>query len=222
MNLDQMTHLPTKLPINLAIIDELLSLARVSTADPGARRWLGDALAAARAIAAIEPQPCPAEHNAPLDKIERAAHALNLALTELRRHSHPHRNFWRFSTFGPARADKVENVDFNPTLMTIRRAAHNARVRRIGRLPDRRKQHIVGLALAFCARFSAAKPSSDVNNFFPLFAERFFEYATGLSVDEKGEGIDRQIRAAMKKLPIQMQRVKHLNETRQNRPDFRS
>ena len=186
---------------NREIIDELLVLARVSTADAGARRWMGDALAAARTIAVIEPQTSPAKHNAPLDKIERSARALILALTQLRGHAHAHRDFWRFSGFGPVSADKFESFDFKSSLTKIWRAAHNAHVRRIGRRPDLRKQHIVDLALAFCARFSSAKPSGDDNNFFPQFAERFFEYATGLSIDEKGQGIGRQIRAALKKLP---------------------
>ena len=175
---------------------------------------MGDALAGARAIAAIKAHPSPAKHNAPLDEIERSAHQLLVALTQLRRHSRSHRNFWRFSGFGPVRADKVENVNFRPILTTSHRAAHDARVCRIGRPPKLRKQQIVGLALAFSARYSPDRPSSDENNFFRS-AERFFEFATGLSPEKKGHDIGRQIRVVLQRLPIEMERrAALLNETR--------
>jgi hypothetical protein len=87
-------------------------------------------------------------------------------------------------------------------------------LRKLGRPPDRRKQHIVDLALAFCARFAPETPSDDADNFFHLFAERFFEYATGLSVEKKGQGILRQIRGAPKRLPIERERAALLNKTR--------
>jgi len=69
------------------------------------------------------------------------------------------------------------------------------------------------LALAFCARFSPKKPSSDVNNFFPTFAERFFELSTELSVEGKGHGISRQVKVALKRLPAEMARAALLNQT---------
>lgn len=99
------------------------------------------------------------------------------------------------------------------SLKNIHRAARKARVSRTGRPPNLRKQHIVDLALAFWARFSTAKPSSDVNSSFRLFAERFFEHSTGLSVDDKGHGINRQITAALKRLPVEMARAALLNKT---------
>jgi hypothetical protein len=98
-----------------------------------------------------------------------------------------------------------------PTLTNVREAARKAQIRRTGRPRNVRKQHIVDLALAFCARFSPDTPSSDVNNFFPRFAKRFFEHAIGLSVDDKGCGIDRQIRVAIRRLPIEMERAKLLS-----------
>jgi hypothetical protein len=193
-----------------------LRLARVSTPNPAARRWIGDALAAARAHAAGEPRPSPAIHNAPLDQIQRATDRLMAALDELRRHPHAYGSFWRFAAFGPVRADKFERADVMSALKNIRDAARNMRVSKTGRPPDFRKQHIVDWALAFCARFSNARPSSDVKNFFPLFAERFFECSTGLSVENKGHGISRQIRVALKRLPIEMERAALLNKTRRN------
>ena len=95
----------------------------------------------------------------------------------------------------------------------VGQAARNARVRRPGRPRDLRKQQIVNLPLAFCARFTTDRPSSDVNNYFPHFAERFFELSTGLSVEAKGNGIDRQIKAALKRLPIEIERATQLNKT---------
>jgi hypothetical protein len=203
--------MPSRLPDDQTI-DELLGLACVSVADPAARRWMGEALAAARATATGEPRPSPAEHNAPLDTIERAAVRLIAGLDELRRHSHAHGNFWRFAAFGPVRDSRIERADVTSALENIRHAARKARVGGTGRPPNFRKQHIVDLALAFWARFSTARPSSDVNNFFLPFAERFYELSTGSSLEEKGHGIGRQINGALHRLPIEM-RAK-LNKTR--------
>ena len=100
------------------------------------------------------------------------------------------------------------------TLKMVRQAAHKARVQGKGRRSKLREREIVGLALAFCARFSTARPSSDENNFFRAFAERFFEYATSLSAEEKGQGIGRQITWALQRLPIEKQRAALLNENR--------
>ena len=208
-----MKHEPSRLPDD-PLIDELLGLARVSIADSAARRWIGDALAAARATAASKSRPSPAEHNAPLATIERATDRLIAALDELRSHPHAHGNFWRFAAFGPIRASKVERADVMSALKNIRHAARNARVRRTGRPPDFRKQQIVDLALAFWARFSTARPSRDVNNLFLNFAEQFFERSIGLSVDDKGHGIGRQIQVALHRLPIEMERATLLKKIR--------
>ncbi len=195
-------------------IDELLNLSGASYADTAARSWLETALSGARAVAASKSQPSPVKHNAPLDTIEQTARRLNMALVELRHHSHAHYNFWRSAAFGPALADKVENRDFERILTPFHRAAKSARVSRNGRPRALRKQHILDLALGFCARFSPAKPSNDEKNFFRAFAERFFECATGLSTEGRGQGIGRQIRAALQRLPIEKARAAHLNETR--------
>jgi hypothetical protein len=205
-----------------ATIDELLRLAGVSTENSGARHWLESALAAARDTleprlvatgATRVPQPSPAKHNAPLDKIERASDRLIAALEQLKRHPYAHVSFWRFEAFGPVYASEFERADVTATLTNIRDAARKARVSRTGRPRNYRKQHIVDLALAFCARFSPKKPSSDANNFFPAFAERFFELATGSSVEGEGHGISRQVKVALKRLPLEMERAAFLNQT---------
>jgi hypothetical protein len=100
-------------------IDELLRLARVSIANPAARRWMGDALATAQATAGGESRPTPAKHNAPLDTIGVAANQLIAAFNELRRHPHAHGDFWRYAAFGPIRAGKVERADVMPALKII-------------------------------------------------------------------------------------------------------
>jgi hypothetical protein len=213
--------MPTESPSDTTL-DELLRLAGVSTEDSAARRWLESALAAARAavepqLAAIGatrvPQPSPAQHNTPLEKIERTSDQLIAALEQLRYQPYAHASFWRYNGFGPVYASEFERAGVIPTLTKIRDAARKARVRGTGRPRNFRKQHIVDLALAFCARFSPKPPSSDVNNFFPHFAKRFFEHSTRLSIDNKGQGIDRQIRVALRRLPLEKERTKLLNKT---------
>ena len=213
--------MPTEFPDD-GTIDELLRLAGVSTEHSAARRWLESALAAARGTleprlvatgATRVPQPSPAKHNAPLDKIERASDRLIAALEQLRRHPYAHASFWRFAAFGPVYASEFERADVISTLTNIRDAARKARVSRTGRPRNFRKQQIVDLALAFCARFSPKRPSSDVNNFFPPFAERFFELSTESSVEGKGHGISRQVKVALKRLPAEMERATLLNQT---------
>ena len=206
--------MPTEFPDD-ETIDELLRLVGVSTDRSGARRWLESALVAARGKPEprLVPQLSPAKHNAPLDEIERASNRLIAALKQLRSHPHAYASFWRFAAFGPVYANEFERAGVIPTLATIRDAARNARIGRTGRPRNYRKQQIVDLALAFCARFSPKKPSSDVNNFFLPFAERFFELATGSSVEGKGHGIGRQVKVALRRLPFEMERSALLNQT---------
>lgn len=131
-------------------INELLKLAGVSTRDPEARAWVEGALVASRALAAQEPRPSPAKHNAPLNAIERAADRLITALIALRRHHpHAHGDFWRSATFGPVRDANFEAPTVMATAKNIRRAACRARMTQTGRPRDYRKQHVVNLALAF-------------------------------------------------------------------------
>jgi hypothetical protein len=213
-----MRRLPTE-SADDATLDELLPLAHVSYEAVAARRWLEDALRSARATRATlesqlaattairTPKPPPAKHNAPLMEIEEAAGRLIAALEQLRRHPYAHGGFWRFKAFGSVYASGFERAGVMPTLTNVRAAAHTAQIRRTGRPRNFGKQQVVDLALAFCARFSPKTPTSDVNNFFPRFAKRFFEQATGLSVAEEGHGIDRQIRAALRRLRIEKERA---------------
>jgi hypothetical protein len=213
--------MPTEFPDD-GTIDELLHLAGVSTEDSAARGWLESALAAARGTleprlaatgAKRVPQPSPAKHNTPLDKIERVSDRLIAALEQLRRHPYAHASFWRFAALGPVHAGELESAGVRTTLKNIRDAARRARISRTGRPRNFRKQQIVDVALAFCARFSPNRPSGDANNFFLHFAERFFEHSTGLSIADKGHGIDRQIKVALRRLPPEKERAALLNNT---------
>ncbi|MET4279815.1 MULTISPECIES: hypothetical protein [unclassified Bradyrhizobium] len=190
-----------------------LKLAGVPTTDSKARGWIESALAASRALAAHEPRPTPAKHNAPLNAIARATDQLIAALDDLRRHGHSHGAFWRCEAFGPLRGPNLETPAVISTLENIRHAACKARMTQTGRPRDYRKQHIVNLALAFWARFSPYKPSSDGKNNFVDFASLFYEQATGLSVERKSHGIDRQIKAALRRLPIESQRATSQRES---------
>ena len=210
--------MPTEFPDGT--IDELLRLAGVSTEDSAARGWLESALAAARGTleprlvangATRVPQPSPAKHNAPLDKIERASDRLIAALEQLRRQPYAHASFWRFAAFGPVSDNKFERAGVTRSLTNIRDAARNARLSKTGRPRNFRKQHIVDLALAVCAKFSPKRPSNDIKNFFPHFAERFFELSTGLSAD--GNGVGRQITVALRRLPLEKERATLLKKT---------
>jgi hypothetical protein len=50
------------------------------------------------------------------------------------------------------------------------------------------------------------------HSFFTTFAERFFEFATGLSVYQPGRGIGPQIKVALHRLSIELERARHLHE----------
>jgi hypothetical protein len=197
-------------------INELLCLAGVSTEDAEARRWLENALAAARGTLDPRrvPRPSPAKHNVPLEKIERASKRLITTLEQLRRHPHAYRSFWSFAAFGPVCANEFERAGVMPTLTTVRDAARKGRVSKTGRPRNFRKQQVVDLALRFCTKYSPKRSSSDVNNYFPAFAERFFELSTGSSVEGRGRGISRQIKVALKRLPVEPERAARLNKTR--------
>ena len=120
--------MPSEFPDD-GTIDELLRLAGVSAERSEARRWLESALAAVRGTPEprLVPQPSPAKHNAPRDKIERTSDRLIAALKQLRRHPHAHASFWRFAAFGPVYASEFERADVLPTLTNIRDAARKAR-----------------------------------------------------------------------------------------------
>jgi hypothetical protein len=200
---------PTSSPDDLTI-KELLDLAKIPRGHTKARRWLADALESARMIEGADPRPSKSKFDAPLQQIECAADALIDALDRLARHPHAHAAFW-LRAVGRT-SDESQLQEFKSALNHIRALAHGARLGK-GRPRAHRKQRIVGLALAFWARFQTAKPSSDPGNAFFAFAERFYEHATGRSTEKKGEGIIRQVREALRLLPMESERAARLNKT---------
>ena len=125
--------MPTEFPDD-GTIDELLRLAGVSTERSAARRGLESAFVAARGTPErrLVPQPSPARHNAPLDKIERASDRLIAALRQLRSHPRAYASFWRFAAFGPVYVSEFERGSAISTLINIRDAARNTRVSKTG------------------------------------------------------------------------------------------
>lgn len=196
-------------------INELLKLAGVSTRDPEARAWVEGALVASRALAAQEPRPSPAKHNAPLNAIERAADRLITALIALRRHHpHAHGDFWRSATFGP-----VRDANFEAPTVDGHREKHPPRGVQGAHDPNRSPPGLPQTARCkpgarIWARFSPERPSSDPKNQFVDFASVFYERATGLSIEGKGHGIERQIKVALRRLPIEVQRATLLHVSR--------
>ena len=202
------------MPVGADSIDELLRLAGVSPDNSGARGWLESALLAARSLIPSDlaargatRAPPPAKHNAPLEKIQRASDKLIEALKKLECYPYACASFWRFAGFGPIYNNEYERPDVLRTLTDIRNAARKGQISKIGRPRKSRKQLIVDSALAFCARYSSERPSGDANNFFRAFAERFYELSTGLSPEMPGNGIERQIRQALRRLPIELERA---------------
>jgi hypothetical protein len=185
----------------------LLRLAAVLPSNNEAIAWLSEAIESARRVLQpSEQRPSPIEHNAPLIEVEKSTNALTKSLDRLRRHSASWRAFWRSPAFGPVHHNRVEIAEVISTLDNIRSAAEEAQLRRKGRPPAGAKQQAVDLALGFYIRFSRNEPSGTPTGNFAEFARAFFAAASGIAADEV-DGLDRQIRKAMKRLPIERQRA---------------
>ena len=94
-------------PVDAGII-ELMTVAGVDRDNLEAFDWLRLARAGAQSLP--QPGPRPAEHNAPLRRVEKAAAELLAALVELRRHPHAFMSFWRFRGFGPVFFNQYERA----------------------------------------------------------------------------------------------------------------
>ena len=92
------------------------------------------------------------------------------------------------------------------TLAKVIHAADTARDPNQGRRREVDKQRVVNRAFGFFVRFSAHRPSGTPTGAFAAFARAF--YAAVTEVDPDGhDGLDRQIRQAVKRLPIERQRA---------------
>jgi hypothetical protein len=191
-------------------IPDLLKLAGVRPSDKAAAAWLSEAVTGARrSFEAVKGRPLPADHNALLIDLEKSAKELNKRVKRLRRHPASWRAFWHSSVFGPVYCDRVELPAVLATLNNIVSAADAAKIRHTGRPRRTDKQRVVNLAFGFFVRFSAHRPSGTQTGAFAKFARRFYAVVTGADPDDHG-GLDRQIRQAQKRLPMERQRATKL------------
>jgi hypothetical protein len=186
---------------------DLLQLAGVHPSDKRAAAWLREAIEGARSFYRIaRERPLAADHNELLADIEATAKELTKRIERLRRHPVSWRAFWRSRAFGPVHLDRVEVREVLSALEKIVGAAGTAKDRRQGRRREVGKQHIVDLAFGFLVRFSRHQPSGTRTGPFATFAREFYCAATGFDPEQHG-GLDRQIRQAAKRLPIEHARL---------------
>ena len=114
--------------------------------------------------------------------------------------------FWRSSAFGPVHNNQVEHGEVLSTLENIIGAAAGGRDGRKGRPAKGGEQLVVNLAFAFFVRFSPRTPSGTPTGAFATFARAFYGVVTGAEPEEHG-GLDRQIRHAATRLPVERQRA---------------
>jgi hypothetical protein len=207
-------------------LKELLELAEVRWSNTGARSWLQSALLAAGALNPTKKKegqrPLPTDHSERMADIARAASKLNRELVRLRSHPYSWAAFWRavetrlknisvimdeedFSRYR-ARSGRLDDRTCLATLGHLASAAEAAKESRMGRPLAAEKQHIVDLAFGFFARYSPLKPSGTHTGAFGEFARAFHAAA----IKRDAGDLDRQIRVAMSRLPIQEERARHL------------
>jgi len=185
-------------------IQQLLQLAGVPPSDREAAAWLNEAIAGARhSHRAAKQRPRPADHNDLLADIERSAKELTRRIERLDRYPFSWRAFWRSRAFGPVYRNRLEIREVLTTLENVVRAAEGAKERRPGRPREVGKQHVVDLAFAFFVRFSTLRPSGTPTGPFATFARTFY---SAVGVHPHGR-LDRQIRQALTRLPIEHQRA---------------
>jgi hypothetical protein len=192
---------------------QLLRLAGVAPSDKkAAAAWLSDAIKLAQFIyRATKQRPLPVDHNALLADIEKSAKALTKRIERLRRRPIPWHAFWRSNVFGPVHHNRVEVPDVLSTLEKIVTAAGTAKDPGKGRRREFGKQRVVDMAFSFFVRFSAHTPSGTSTGAFAKFAREFYSAVTGVDPEKRGGGLDRQIRQAMTRLPMERQRAQRMS-----------
>lgn len=189
-------------------IRELLRLAGVPPSDKKAAAWLSNAIEGMRHDGKVTiKRPLPADHNALLIDIEKSAKKLIKHLERLRRYPFSQYIFWRSKAFGPVYYDRVEVREVLSALEAIVLATDMAKERRRGRRRETGKQHVVDLAFAFFEQFSPRTPSGTPTGPFGTFAHAFYSLATGVDPEQNG-GLERQIRQALTRLPVEHARRK--------------
>lgn len=192
-------------------LQELLQLAGIHPSDGQAGQataWLRGAIKDLRHDNGTPvKRPLASHHNDLLTDIEKTAKKLIKRLERLRRYPHSQHAFWRCRAFGPIYNDRVEVREVLSTLEAIVLAANLAKDRHQGRPREARKQHVVDLAFAFFVRFSPRAPSGTPTGAFAKFARKFY-FAVVDSDAEQDGGLDRQIRQALTRLPIELERAR--------------
>jgi hypothetical protein len=186
---------------------ELLRLAGVPASNRGAATWLENAIASAQtSYKAAKQRPLPADHNALLVDIEKSAKQLSKRIHRLRQHLVSWHAFWRSKAFGPVHVDRIAAPEVFSMLEKVVNAADASKDRgATGRRREAGKQHVVDRALGFFVRFSPIEPSGTATGPFAQFAREFYSAVTEVA-PEKHRGLDRQIREAVKRLPIERKR----------------
>jgi hypothetical protein len=206
MGVDRSRHGLERKPLTEGSILHLLQLSGVSPSDEKAIAWLSEAIEGARASnRAAKQRPLPVDHNDLLVDIEKSAKNLTKRIERLRRYPVSWHAFWRSGTFGPVYLDRVEHHEVLSTLENVVRAAAAARDSHKGRRAKVAEQHVVDLAFAFFVRFSVHRPSGTPTGPFATFARAFYAAVTGTD-SEKDSHLERQIRQAATRLPIERQR----------------
>jgi hypothetical protein len=199
-------------------LSHLLQPAGVSPLDEKAAAWLSEAIKGARAShRAAKQRPLPGDNNDLLADIEKSAKELIKGIERLRRHPVSWHAFWRSDAFGPVHLDRVEVCEALSALERIVRAAGTAKDRGKGRRRKVGKQHVVDLAFAFFVRYSAQQASGTATGAFATFARAFYTEVTGVDPEKHG-GLDRQIRQAARRLPIERQRAQRKSVERSRDP----
>ena len=176
-----------------SLIADLLDRAGVPATDAKARRWLADAIRAARSMnKAAKNAPIPVDHNAPLEAVEAAATDLLNQLKRLRVHHHAAFDFWRSDLFEPIEMHDHEREGVVDLIAVIQAAAARAMNKTRGTPKKHGQRAVVDLACGFFARFSPHPVSGTQTGRFANFARTFSE-ATGGS-----RKIDRQVREVAK------------------------
>jgi hypothetical protein len=184
-------------------VQRLLQLANVPPSDATAASWLAAAIEGARSnYRAAKQRVLAADRNDLLADVEKSANELIKRIQRLKRQPLSQRAFWHSRAFGPVYGDRVEIREILSVLDKIVRAADGAKDRRKGRPSEVGKQHVTNLAFGFFVKFSTYRPSGTPTGPFAKFAHGFYAAVTNVSAEKDG-GLDRQIRQAMKRSPVQ-------------------
>jgi hypothetical protein len=201
---------PPSLPSDMKLIESiprLLELGGVSRSNKEAAAWLREAIEGARgSYRAGKNRPLATDHNDLLADIEKSAKELIKRIERLRQHPVTWHAFWHCSVFGPVFNNRVEVPEVLATLGKIVSAADAAKDRRKGRRREVGKQHVVDLAFGFFVRFSPHTSSRTATGLFAEFARAFYAAVTSTQPGERGD-LDRQIRQAAKRLPMERERA---------------